>query len=88
MKITDEQGTSSAGGSLAEQAAGPVGPPRVSARQLRELLADDMWLDELIDRADEGGVSLTGSVFQATRKLLRDKFRTVLSTRTKLPGTA
>ncbi len=26
----------------------------------RQLLADDAWLDELIDRADEGGVSLTG----------------------------
>lgn len=37
-----------------------AGPPRVSGRQLRELLADDVWLDELIDRADEGGVRLTG----------------------------
>lgn len=36
------------------------GPPRVSGRQLRELLADDAWLDELIDQAEEGGVSLTG----------------------------
>ena len=35
-------------------------PARVSGRQLRQLLADDSWLDELIDRADEGGVSLTG----------------------------
>ena len=38
----------------------PAGPPRVSGRQLRELLADDLWLDELIDRAGEGGVRLTG----------------------------
>lgn len=38
----------------------PPGPPRVSARQLRQLLADDTWLDELIDRAGEGGVALTG----------------------------
>ena len=36
------------------------GPPRVTGRQLRELLADDAWLDELVDRADEGGVQLTG----------------------------
>jgi len=36
------------------------GPARFSGRQLRELVADDVWLDELIDRADEGGVSLTG----------------------------
>ena len=36
------------------------GPGRVSGRQLRELLADDMWLDELIDRAEQGGVRLTG----------------------------
>lgn len=36
------------------------GPPRLSGRQLRELVADDLWLDELIDRADEGGVALTG----------------------------
>ena len=37
-----------------------VGPPVASARQLRELFADDAWLDELIDRADEQGVRLTG----------------------------
>ena len=36
------------------------GPGRVTGRQLRELLADDMWLDELIDRAEQGGVRLTG----------------------------
>jgi putative transposase len=36
------------------------GPARFSGRQLRELVADDAWLDELIDRADEGGVALTG----------------------------
>jgi putative transposase len=30
-----------------------LGPPgRVSGRQLREQLADDAWLDELIERAD------------------------------------
>jgi putative transposase len=37
-----------------------AGPARYSAGRLRELLADDLWLDELIDRADEGGVALTG----------------------------
>jgi putative transposase len=36
------------------------GPARVSARQLRQLFADDAWLDELVDSAGEGGVSLTG----------------------------
>jgi putative transposase len=43
-------------------AAGEGGPGSgpVSGRELRELLADDAWLDELIDRADEGGVRLTG----------------------------
>lgn len=35
-------------------------PARLSGRQLRELLADDGWLDELIDRAEQGGVRLTG----------------------------
>ena len=35
-------------------------PGRVSGRQLRELLADDAWLDELIDRSQQGGVALTG----------------------------
>lgn len=38
----------------------PPGPARFSGRRLRELVADDVWLDELIDRADEGGVALTG----------------------------
>jgi hypothetical protein len=38
---------------------GPGAGP-VSGRELRELLADDAWLDELIDRAEEGGVRLTG----------------------------
>jgi putative transposase len=48
-------------GSVAVEPGGePAGPPRVSGRQLRELLADDLWLDELIDRAGEGGVRLTG----------------------------
>ena len=32
----------------------------VTARQLREQLADDTWLDELIDGAQQGGVRLTG----------------------------
>jgi putative transposase len=36
------------------------GQGRVTGRQLREQLADDAWLDELIDRADQGGVQLTG----------------------------
>jgi putative transposase len=36
------------------------GPGRVTARQLREQLADDTWLDELIDGAQQGGVRLTG----------------------------
>ena len=37
------------------------GPPAgTSGRRLREQLADDLWLDELIDRASEGGVRLTG----------------------------
>src|SRR5690348_8964259 len=36
------------------------GRPLVTGRQLRQLLADDAWLDELIDRADDGGVPLTG----------------------------
>ncbi len=40
---------------------GVPGPGRVSGRQLRELLADDTWLDELVDRAQEGGVQLTGA---------------------------
>jgi len=40
--------------------AGGGGRPLVSGRQLRELLADDGWLDELIDRADDGGIALTG----------------------------
>jgi putative transposase len=37
-----------------------AGRPGVTGGQLRRLLADDAWLDELIDRADEGGVALTG----------------------------
>lgn len=36
------------------------GPGRVTGRQLRELLADDGWLDELIDRSQQGGAPLTG----------------------------
>lgn len=42
------------------QAGDPGGPGRVSGKQLRQLLADDTWLDELIDRAETGGVALTG----------------------------
>src|SRR5512143_3318869 len=37
----------------------PAGPPVVTGRQLRELLADDAWLDER-ERAGDGGVRLTG----------------------------
>ena len=52
MTVTDDD--SVAGGS-------GFGPPgRLSGRQLREQLAGDTWLDELIDRAEEGGVQLTG----------------------------
>jgi putative transposase len=36
------------------------GPSRVSGRQLRQLMADDTWLEELVDSAGEGGVALTG----------------------------
>jgi len=60
MKVMTEHDSTPGASSLAEQVAGPVGPPRLSGRQLRELLADDMWLDELIDRAEVGGVALTG----------------------------
>jgi putative transposase len=60
MKVMTEDDATPATPSLAEQVTGPAGPPRVTGRQLRELLADDMWLDELIDRAEEGGVALTG----------------------------
>ena len=35
-------------------------PRSLTGRQLRELLADDAWLDELIDRSSEDGVQLTG----------------------------
>ncbi len=48
MTVTDDD----------ESGWGPPGP--VSGRQLREQLADDAWLDELIDRAEQGGVQLTG----------------------------
>src|SRR5512134_296592 len=49
--------------SVADLEAGTPGTPGVpegSARRLRELVADDLWLDELLDRADEQGVRLTG----------------------------
>ena len=49
--VTDEVGR------VGQEAPGPA---RVSGRQLREMFADDTWLDELIDRAQEGGVALTG----------------------------
>ena len=39
----------------------PVGPGRVTGKQLRELVADDAWLDDLIDSAQQGGVQLTGA---------------------------
>jgi hypothetical protein len=42
-------------GGLMSRHDGGTGPERSSGRQLRELIADDAWLDELIDRADEGG---------------------------------
>jgi len=51
MTVTDDR---SAGG----EGWGP--PGRVTGRQLREQLADEGWLDELIDRAEQGGVQLTG----------------------------
>lgn len=38
----------------------PGPPPTTTGRRLREQLADDLWLDELIDRASQGGVQLTG----------------------------
>ena len=31
-----------------------------AGRELRQLIADDAWVDDLLDRADQGGVSLTG----------------------------
>ncbi len=43
------------------------GPARFSGRQLGELPADDAWLDELVDRADEGGVALTGPATSSHR---------------------
>lgn len=60
MKTVTENDSTPAAPWLAEQVTGPAGPPRVTGRQLRELQADDMWLEELIDRAEEGGVALTG----------------------------
>jgi hypothetical protein len=60
---------SSSGGQPGEgDVPGPVpGPARVTGRQLRELLADDVWLDDLVDRADEGGVQLTGPAASSRR---------------------
>ena len=43
----------------AEPDDGP-GPRSATGRQLREQLADDAWLDELIDRVSDDGVRLTG----------------------------
>ena len=40
---------------------GGPGPRALTGRQLREQLADDAWLEELIDRAGEDGVALTGA---------------------------
>ena len=57
MQAMTERGGSLPAGTRVDE--GP-GPARVSGRQLRELLADDLWLDELIDRAQDGGVQLTG----------------------------
>ncbi len=42
-----------------DRAGGP-GPTPATGQQLREVLPDDTWLDELIDRAEVGGVRLTG----------------------------
>ncbi len=53
MTMTDEQPPTPGG----DEVAGPVS---LTGRQLRESFADDLWLDELIDRAGQGGVSLTG----------------------------
>lgn len=38
----------------------PGPPATTTGARLREQLADDAWLDELVDRASEGGVNLTG----------------------------
>src|SRR5512132_2057269 len=52
---------------MSDERAGPrppagevAGPGHVSGRQLRQLFADDAWLDEVIDSAGAGGVALTG----------------------------
>ena len=43
---------------VAEQdESGPAGPGRVTGKQLRELMADDSWLDELIERRSRVGCS-------------------------------
>jgi putative transposase len=47
-------------GSSGGEPAGPGEAGRVSGRALRQLLADDAWLEELMDRADADGVALTG----------------------------
>lgn len=67
MSVTSNHGvTGSAGAPARTDPEDPAalsdvpGPARFSGRRLRELVADDAWLDELIDRADEGGVALTG----------------------------
>ncbi len=39
---------------------GGSGPWQLTGRQLREQLADDSWLDEVIERAGADGVQLTG----------------------------
>ena len=53
MSMTDEDPSMRGGEDVA-------GPANLTGRQLRESFADDLWLDELIDRAGQGGVSLTG----------------------------
>ncbi len=40
---------------------GGSGPWQLTGRQLREQLADDSWLDEVIERAGADGVQLTGA---------------------------
>lgn len=36
----------------------PGPPATTTGKRLREQLADDVWLDELVDRASESGVAL------------------------------
>lgn len=58
MTMTDDKPRASAAASHHDDDV--PGPRVLTGRQLREQLADDAWLDELIDRAGEDGVQLTG----------------------------